>query len=75
MSAATKTEMVTVAHGRTVFAEDGKSYGPGEELEVSVAEAKELREHGFVVDPKAEALRRGNGPSFGGEQRSMVRRA
>ncbi|MBD1412862.1 hypothetical protein NUJ30_08415 [Burkholderia contaminans] len=74
MTATVKTEKATVAPGRTLSGPDGETYGPGAEVELAVAEVKELRAAGFLVDPKAEAVKRGNGPNYSGDRRPTVKR-
>ncbi|SIT50444.1 hypothetical protein BN2476_830015 [Paraburkholderia piptadeniae] len=74
MTVTVKTEKATVAYGRTVRGPDRKKYRPGDEVELPVAEVKALRERGFLVDPKAASVKRGNGPEFGGSRRPAVRR-
>lgn len=74
MTAPVKTEKATVAPGRTLSGPDGETYGPGAEVELAITEVKELRAAGFLVDPKATASQRGNGPSYSGDRRPTVKR-
>ena len=58
------TVKAIVAPRRTVHL-DGKSYGPGAEVELDADEAMDLQAGGFLVDPEAQALPAvGNGPEF-----------
>ncbi|WP_155635889.1 hypothetical protein [Burkholderia stagnalis] len=74
MTATVKTEKATVAPGRTLWVTPDETYGPGAEVEFAAAEVKELRAAGFLVDPKAATVQRGNGPNYGGDRRPTVKR-
>lgn len=40
------------------------TFGPGQEIELETGEVARLRKSGFLVDPSATQLPRGEGPSF-----------
>ena len=61
-----KTTKAVVAKGRTVATPDG-SFGPGEEVTLPVVEIGPMRKSGFLVDPRAKDLPRGEGPVFKSE--------
>lgn len=63
-----------VADGRTVH--DGKKlYGPGETVNLSVDDIKSLRKAGFLVNPSAEKIPTGNGPTFSSDEGPSVKAA
>ena len=77
MSEKDKKETVTsgaeVAPGRTVQGADGKMYGPGETVPLSVKEIEFLSERGFLVVAGAVVIPVANGPSFGPSEGPTVR--
>ncbi|CAB3779386.1 hypothetical protein LMG28688_00825 [Paraburkholderia caffeinitolerans] len=74
MTVTVKTEKATVAPGRSIEGPGRKLYLPGDEIELSASDVKALRASGFLVDPKAAAVKRGNGPEFGASRRPVIRR-
>ena len=58
-----ETAQGEVARGRTVVIK-GKSFGPGEKISLESEEINRLRELGFLVDPNAPEIPRGEGPTF-----------
>lgn len=52
------------ADGEAVIVAAVKTYGPGEEIELSAADAAWLRSTGHLVDPSQAAPNYGPGPSF-----------
>ncbi len=61
-----------VAKGRTVTV-GKKDFGPGEEVSLPVEEVEQLRERGFLVDPNAAEIPRGDGPTFGSTEGPQVK--
>lgn len=59
-----KLVKAVVAEGRTVTV-GKKEFGPGKTVELASDEADHLRARGFLVDPDAPEVTRGNGPVFG----------
>jgi hypothetical protein len=52
-----------VAKGRTVTVGE-RNFGPGKEVSLPADEVKKLAAGGFLVDPNAPELPRGEGPVF-----------
>ncbi len=67
-----KLVKAVVAKGRTVTV-GKKDFGPGEEVSLPLEEVEQLRERGFLVDPNAAEVPRGNGPTFGVEGEPQVK--
>jgi len=64
----------TVARGRSVLDLEGNRHAAGAEVKLPEGEVQRLRELGFLVDPKAPAIRLDNGPSFGSARGPQIRR-
>lgn len=58
-----KTVKATVSRGRTVMAE-GKSFGPGQPVDLPAEDAARLRSLGFLTDPNVAELSPTIGPVF-----------
>lgn len=67
------TASAVVAAGHTVQVENGKSYGPGESVEMSAFDIESLSLLGFLVVPGAVAIPVSPGPSFGPSEGPTVR--
>lgn len=63
-----------VARGRVLQAEDGKSLVAGDEVNLPADEVERLRQLGFLDDPDAPVIQRGNGPRFGSGSGPQIRR-
>lgn len=74
MSAGKQPRLVqaVIARGRTVAGISWKE-GDANKIEVPEDEVKFLRARGFLVDPDAKEIPRGNGPMFAPTDGPMVR--
>lgn len=74
--APTTAKLVTavVAHGRVLLAEDGESLVAGDEVDLPADEVERLQQLGFLEDPDAPVIQRGNGPRFGSGSGPQIRR-
>ena len=63
MSEDQKLVEATVAPGRTVTV-GKKDFGPGKKVSLPSEEVASLRVLGFLVDPAAPEIPRGDGPTF-----------
>jgi len=74
--ASTTAKLVTavVAHGRVLLTEDGESLVAGDEVDLPAGEVERLRQLGFLEDPDAPVIPRGNGPRFGSAAGPQIRR-
>ena len=52
-----------VAAGRTVIGDDGKSYGPGQEVSLNEADAERCIALGFILDEDGATVVRADGPA------------
>lgn len=62
-----------VAPGRTVVSGDGETFGPGDEVELTAAEAKNLVLLGFFRDRDGSVLIQADGPAVNVEDGVEVR--
>lgn len=72
--ATAKLVTAVVALGRVLLTEDGESLVAGDEVDLPADEVERLRRLGFLEDPDAPVIQRGNGPRFGSGSGPQIRR-
>lgn len=71
---AAKTVSAIVARGRILQADDGRSLVAGDEVDLPADEVERLQQLGFLEDPDAPVILRGDGPRFGSGAGPQIRR-